>query len=82
MTAWPTISALPKSETWSPASTRKSNATTILARAREVLSVCTRSQAASHHFEELNRLSDDALAARGLSRADLPRAAFRALTGE
>jgi uncharacterized protein YjiS (DUF1127 family) len=82
MTAWPTISALPKSQTWSPTFTRKSNATKVLARARDVLSVCVRSQAASHQFEELNRLSDDALAARGLRRADLPRAAFRALTGE
>ena len=63
-------------EVWtsSPASTRKSNATTILARARDVLEVCTRSQAAAHQFEELSRLSDDALAARGFEpRGSAPR---------
>ncbi len=35
-----------------------------------------RARAASALYNDLSRLSDDALRARGLSRADLPRYAF------
>jgi hypothetical protein len=49
---------------------------------REILSICSRAQAAAHHYEQLKPLSDEDLAAKGIERADLPRAAFRKLTGE
>jgi len=46
----------------------------------EVLSMLSQALAASHHYEELSRKCDAALAQRGLNRADLPRAAYRELT--
>ena len=46
----------------------------------EVLSVLSQATAASHHYEELRRKCDAALAQRGFNRADLPRAAYRELT--
>jgi uncharacterized protein YjiS (DUF1127 family) len=46
----------------------------------EVVSVCARAQAAARHYEELKHLSDEALAQRGLMRADVPRAAFDKLS--
>ena len=52
-----------------------------MARIREVWAICGRAWAAAHHYETMRPLSDQALAARGLTRADLPRAAFRKLTG-
>jgi hypothetical protein len=45
----------------------------------DAMAVCTRACAAAHHYEELKSLSDQALRARGLERADLPRAAFEKL---
>jgi hypothetical protein len=48
---------------------------------QEIWAICTRAQAAAHHYEAHRSLSDQALAARGLIRTDLPRAAFRELTG-
>jgi hypothetical protein len=52
-----------------------------MAKMREIWTICSRAQAAAHHYEVLKPLSDQELAARGLTRADLPRAAFRKLTG-
>jgi hypothetical protein len=49
-------------------------------RVAEVLAICSRACAAAHFYEEHKALSDAALAERGLSRADLPRAAFDKLT--
>ena len=46
----------------------------------EVIAICARAQAAAHVYEELKPLSDQALAARGLTRADLARAAFMKLS--
>jgi hypothetical protein len=46
----------------------------------EVLAVLSQALTASHHYEELRRKCDAALAQRGLNRADLPRAAYRELT--
>lgn len=37
-----------------------------------------RARHAVNEYERLNRLSDEALAARGISRADLPSLAFKA----
>ena len=48
---------------------------------REIWTICSRAQAAAHYYEAHKSLSDQALAARGLIRTDLPRAAFRELTG-
>ena len=48
---------------------------------REIWTICSRAQAAAHYSEAHKSLSDQALAARGLIRTDLPRAAFRELTG-
>jgi hypothetical protein len=42
----------------------------------EAMHVCARACAAARHYEELKPMSDAALAARGLKRTDLPRAAF------
>ena len=53
----------------------------LMAKMREIWAICSRAQAAAHHYEALKPLSDQELAARGLTRADLPRAAFRKLTG-
>ena len=49
-------------------------------RIAETLAICSRAREAAHAYEELKPLSDQALAARGLKRADLPRAAFDKLT--
>jgi hypothetical protein len=48
----------------------------------EVLRICSRAGAAAQHYEELAAKSDAALAEKGLTRADLPRAAFDRLTEE
>jgi hypothetical protein len=48
---------------------------------RDIWAVCTRARAAAHHYETHKPLSDQELAARGLTRVGLPRAAFRKLTG-
>ena len=48
---------------------------------KEIWTICSRAKAAAHHYEAHKPLSDQALAARGLIRTDLPRAAFRELTG-
>jgi hypothetical protein len=53
-----------------------------LQRLREILSICARARVAAHHYEELKPLSEADLAEKGLTRSDLPRAAFRKLTGE
>ena len=47
---------------------------------REILSILSRAQIAAHHYEQLKPLSDSDLAAKGLTRSDVPRAAFRKLT--
>lgn len=52
---------------------------TFLECAMMVFAVCAHAQAAAWRYEELARLSDQELLARGLERADLPRAAFRLL---
>jgi hypothetical protein len=54
----------------------------LLEYAAEVLRVCSRAGAAAHHYEDLARLSDAELAARGLKRADLPKAALDKLDKE
>ena len=48
----------------------------------DALAVCRRARAAADHYEELKSLSAQALAARGLTRAELPRAAFKKLSQE
>ena len=48
---------------------------------QEIWAICSRAQAAAHLYGAHKPLSGQALAKRGLTRADLPRAAFRALTG-
>jgi hypothetical protein len=47
---------------------------------REILSICSRGLTAAHHYERLKSQSDTDLAAKGLQRGDVPRAAFRKLT--
>ena len=47
---------------------------------REILSICSRAQIAAHHYEQLKPRSDTDLAAKGLTRGDVPRAAFSKLT--
>ena len=48
----------------------------LLGRVADILSVCARARAAAQHYEELKPLSDQALAMRGLTRSEVPRAAF------
>jgi hypothetical protein len=48
----------------------------------EIAGICSRASEAAHHYESLRPLSDAALAAKGLERSGLPRAAFEKLTGE
>jgi hypothetical protein len=47
---------------------------------REILSICSRGLIAAHHYERLKSQSDADLAANGLQRGDVPRAAFQKLT--
>lgn len=54
----------------------------VLARAIEVFAVTARACTAAHYYEELVRLSDDELASRGLTRTDVPRAAFHFLAAD
>ncbi len=60
-----------------PAATGRS----LMAKVLEVWAICGRAGTAAHDYETMRPLSGQALAARGLTRADLPRAAFRKLTG-
>lgn len=66
----------------SPKRTGTSKGTGTLQRLREVLSICARARDAAQHYEELKPQSDANLAEKGLTRADLPRAAYRKLTGQ
>jgi hypothetical protein len=63
-------------------SAKQRSGRSVLQRLKEVLSICARARAAAHHYEELKPLSGADLAEKGLTRADVPRAAFRNLTGE
>ena len=54
----------------------------LIGRIKEILAIFSRAMDAAHTYEELKPMSDAALAERGLTRADLPRAAFRKLTQE
>jgi hypothetical protein len=56
------------------------HAPSLLERFSEILSILSQALSAAHHYEELSRKCDAALAERGLKRADLPRAAFKELT--
>jgi len=49
---------------------------TAVAKLQEIWAICSRAQVAAHHYTAHKCLSDQALAARGLTRADLPRAAL------
>jgi hypothetical protein len=49
---------------------------------KEVFWIFSRAMDAAHTYEALRPMSDAALAERGLTRADLPRAVFRKLTQE
>jgi hypothetical protein len=61
------------------ASVSRHGAPRLIERIKEIFGICSR---AAHHYEELKPLSDEALAGRGLARADLPRAALRKLAGD
>jgi hypothetical protein len=54
----------------------------LLSLLREVLAIFTRAQVAANYYEELKPQSEAEadLADKGLTRADVPRAAFRKLT--
>jgi hypothetical protein len=55
---------------------------TLLRAIRDVFVVVARAGAAAHLYDELSRKCETALAEKGLKRADLPRAAYDALTRE
>jgi hypothetical protein len=63
-------------------SAKKHSERSVLQRLKEVLFICARARTAAHHYEELKPLSEADLAEKGLTRADVPRAVFRKLTGE
>jgi hypothetical protein len=48
----------------------------------EVLSIFNRARVTAGYYEELKSRSEADLAEKGMTRGDLPRAAFRKLTGE
>lgn len=52
----------------------------LLGAIRDVLLIMARARAATQLYDELSRKCDTALAEKGLKRADLPRAAYDALT--
>lgn len=82
MTTWlPIGSRNPLAEN-TERSAEKRSSMSVLQRLKEVLSICARARTAAHHYEELRPLSEADLAEKGLTRADVPRAAFRKLTGE
>jgi hypothetical protein len=82
MTTWlPTDSQNPLAENIERSGEKRSGSS-VLQRLKEVLSICGRARTAAHYYEELRPLSEADLAEKGLSRADVPRAAFRKLTGE
>lgn len=82
MTTWPTITQSFDPSPIVLAEARADDRPGFLARAREVLGIYDRALAAAHRFEELSRLSDEALAARGMTRTEVLRAAFKTLTDE
>jgi len=47
---------------------------------RDILSICSHGIAAAYYYERLKSQSDADLAAKGLQRGDVPRAAFQKLT--
>jgi hypothetical protein len=47
-----------------------------------VLSIFNRARVTAGYYEELKSRSEADLAEKGMTRGDLPRAAFRKLTGE
>jgi len=64
------------------ASVSRHGAPRLIEHIKEIFGICSRAADAAHHYEELKPLSDEALAGRGLARADLPRAALRKLAGD
>jgi hypothetical protein len=52
----------------------------LLERTKEIIGIYQRANAAAQEYEQLKPQSDEELAARGLSRTDLPRKAFDELT--
>ena len=54
----------------------------LLGTIRDVWLIMARASAAAQLYEDLRRRSDTELAQHGLDRADLPRAAFDALTSD
>jgi len=54
---------------------------TLMAWLRDICTICSRAQIAAHRYEAHKALCDQELAARGLTRADLARAAYRTVTG-
>ena len=54
--------------------------TSVLRAIRDVFLIMARARAAEQLYAELGRQCDTALAEKGLKRADLPRAAYDALT--
>jgi len=82
MTTWlPTGSKHLASANSEPSPSRRAarSATSLL---RYVLSIFSRARVAASYYEDLKPLSQADLAQKGLTRSDLPRAAFRKLTGQ
>jgi len=46
----------------------------------DILQACSQAADAAHYYEQLRPLSDEALADRGLTREDIPRAVLRKLS--
>ena len=74
------IGRSPRAGRLQAASVSMHGAPRLIDRIKEALGICSRAADAAHHYEELKPLSDEALADRGPTRADLPRAALRKLT--
>ena len=67
---------------WRCLTTRDRAATAGLLQAlKDTVHIMLRALAAAHHYETLRIASDQTLAELGLTRNDVPRAAYRMLTG-
>lgn len=74
------IGRSPRSGHLQTTSVSRHGAPRLIDRIKEAFGIRSGATDASHYYEALNPLSDEALADRGLTRADLPRPAARRLT--
>ena len=80
MTVGVVIGRSPRTDELATASDIASGARGLFRRIKEAMGICARANEAAQLYEALRPLSQEALAAKGLKREDIPRAAFDRLT--